>query len=124
MLPKGAFEYASASWHYDFQHERCPHDATFICIRADSDRTQHDGTEPRDSCEVRLLGNRHTGILSITYHYPSRLILKKDSRHEYGDLLIDEVSLSSKGSVLHELVFVNAKILIESEDITVKWQSV
>lgn len=128
-LPASAYAFASAPWHYDFADRRCPHDSWVesltISEPSSGDRRQHRSLE----IAVRLLGAYHDGHISLTYKVVHSYLLK--SPYEYagppldvghGDWLADEIRLSDRGLVLHEVEFSRGgRWLVECEDVTYEW---
>src|ERR1700675_1344310 len=126
QMPAAAYEFAAASWHYDHEDNRCPHDCWVesLLVHEPSSGSRH---EKRNlEIDVRLLGAFHDGYLDLHYlrvrSYSFDGKKPEKSQIWHGDWLIDEVSISANGFVLHEVLFSsNARWLIESEDIHFKW---
>lgn len=118
-LPQTAYEFATADWHYDFTKSKCPHDAWVqeIKIReiAEGGRQEIRKTQ----IEIILLGAYHDRLLKVTYSdVASQSVNSRQSKDGYGDWLVDEISLSDLGLVVHEVKFANnALIRIECGDI-------
>ena len=122
-LPNSAFEFANASWHYDYADHRCPHDSWLESLSigepASGDRLQHRSTE----MTVRLLGAFHDGHISILYAGVQTYSLEQPKTMVgHGDWLVDEIRLSDNGLVLHEVLFnSHARWLIEARDVSCTW---
>jgi hypothetical protein len=122
-MPPGALKLALASDWYDFKVHGCPNDGwleEFRIIESDSASSL-----PRyNGSEVRLLGSYHDGFICLRY---SRLISLNIQAVElaevFGDWLYDELRLSDKGNLLHEIEWgAGARWLIESDDVESYWQ--
>ena len=97
-LPRQAFTFANAPWHYDFDDHRCPHDAWLEYVRiseaSSGDREQY----RRIEIHVRLLASFHDGYIDLIYKdvqsYNLRTPLSFSSpplKVGHGDWLLDEV---------------------------------
>jgi len=129
-MPPDAFAFAVASWHYDHSDHRCPHDAWLdrlaLLEPASGARSEIRHIDTR----VSLLGAYHDGRLELEHKRVVNYCLTKEagltSRGErllgHGDWLIDELRLSEREHVVHEIVFRNScHWIIECEDITCRW---
>jgi len=121
-MADGAFAFAIAPWHYDASDPRCPHDAwveaVTIAEPATGDRHDHRHTD----IFVRLLGAYHDGRIELTYRDVRSYSLAGQTENGHGDWLRDEVRLSEKGLVLHEVSFASgSRWLIECADIQFEW---
>jgi hypothetical protein len=124
-LPPSAHEFASAPWHYDFADHRCPHDSWLetLTISEPSSGTRKE----KRQCQIRvhLLGAFHDGYIDLSYlnvrsYSFSGASVLPDTAH--GEWLIDEVRLSQRKLVEHEVLFSSGSHwLIESEDIRSRW---
>jgi hypothetical protein len=134
-MPRRAYEFATADWHYDHNDPRCPHDAWVDSLEV-SEPSSGERSEVR-SLEIRveLLGAYHDGRIRLTYSGVRQYSLFQP-RHEvrvpapsrgHGDWLVDEISVSSSSRpehllVVHEIVFANGGTwTIESADILYEW---
>lgn len=136
-FPPGAYEFATARWHYDTDDHRCPHDAwvetVLIVEPASGARREVRGLEIR----LQLLGAYHDGRLVITYQGVRRYSLFQPFPHElehappvrgHGDWLVDEITASDNGRpelplVIHEIEFSNQGLwTIEAEEIVTEWK--
>ena len=125
QIPKSAYQFAKADWHYNFNDSRCPHDAwiedIIIHEHAEGDRQQFRTIE----IKIVLLGAWHNGNIEITYkNVKSYTISKSKNLGDcHGDWMRDEIKLSENGFVLHEIEWLaEPNWLIESEDIEFKWK--
>lgn len=117
-FPTSAFEFASAEWHHNFRDHKALHDAWLVDVSVlESGENGARTTQIR----LKLLGAYHDGHLHITYHdVCSYQIGCAKSAHTSIDR--DEVRLSERGNVLHEIVWwQDIKWLIECSDITCEW---
>ena len=129
-LPTNARQFAAASWHYDHQDHRCPHDSWLetLTITEPSSGTRHEIRSV--SILIRLLGSYHDGHLELRYenvrHYSvahNSSVRKLPASSGHGDWLIDEISVADSGSLVHEILFRGGyKWKIESEEILADWQ--
>jgi hypothetical protein len=128
-LPASAKEFALAEWHYNSHDHRCPHDAWLeeVSFReiADRNNSQHRILE----IVIRLLGAYHDGYLKLIYKDVLSYNLDLPYRRKktpfpgkHGDWLVDEITFSPRGKVLHEIEWAeNAIWMIECQDIEFKW---
>lgn len=124
QLPKSAYEFATADWHYNFSDHRSPHDSWLeelsISERASGERKQHRLIE----IFVLLFAAYHDGYIKLTYKNVRCYSLEKNqsSKIENNDWLYDEIRLSDDGRVLHEIDWVDGHWLIECEDVLYEWK--
>jgi hypothetical protein len=121
LMPDSAYEFAAAEWHYDFNDHKCPHDSWVEHLNL-KERSAGSRSEIRHlDIEVKLLGAYHDkwlylsylDVVSYSFHSGN-----KEGDVGHGDWLIDEVRLSEKRFVIHEVVFdTGAKWIIECGDI-------
>jgi hypothetical protein len=133
-MPREAWEFASAEWHYDFNDPRCPHDAwvesVTILEPSSGDRHEIRGLEIR----IELLGSYHDGRIRLTYpgvrHYSFYQPPRSHGRllnRSHGDWLIDEITPSENSRptlllVVHEIRFDSGAVwTIEAEDVRYEW---
>lgn len=123
VLPEGAYDFATASWHYNFEDHRSPHDSWLetLLIREPStgERRQYRSVE----IMLQLLGAYHDGFIEIKYLDVQRYSLIKISDGSgHRDWLYDEVRLSEQRNVLHEIEWSQGNNwLIEAKEMTYKW---
>lgn len=126
-LPSTAYEFATAPWHFNGESHRAVHDswlesATFA-EPSTGDRSQYRSID----LTVRLLGPYHDGHIEITYTtvqaYSMIASLDGSEAGEgHGDWLYDEIRLSERGYVLHEIEWSRgSNWLIESKDFDCRW---
>lgn len=119
-LPPGARAYAEAIWHYDFQDQRCPHDAWMdsLIITEIPDRDH----PRRVDLFLRLVGANHSGYLEFRYtsvtRYASTVTL---GSRGHGDLMIDEITLEDDNQITHEIAFERGNWEITCRDLSVIW---
>jgi hypothetical protein len=134
-MPRRAYEFATADWHYDHDDPRCPHDA-WVNSLAVVEPFSGERHEVR-SIEIRieLLGAYHDGRILLTYPGVHQYSLFQPRAGErgppssrgHGDWLVDEISVSSQSRpdhllVVHEVVLAEGgSWTIESEDIHCEW---
>jgi hypothetical protein len=128
-MPRSAHEFATAAWHYDTADARSLHDTWVdsLVIRESADGDRH---EIRSlEIEVRLLGPYHDGNTTLSYQDVHAYSL--DTPFEcvspprgvgHGDWLYDEVRLSQRDHVIHEIEFSRgSRWVIECNDIQWTW---
>jgi len=123
-LPLSAYEFASAPWHYDFNDHRAPHDGwlaeAIIREPASGERKQYRSLE----IVVKLLGAYHDGHIELKYSKVQNYSLACGEQIGSGhdDWLSDEIRLSDRGYVLHEIEWSRGSCwLIECSDVSYKW---
>ena len=128
LMPRSAFEFATASWRDNVNH-RCLHDSWVESLTlaepSQGDRHQNRSLE----IHVRLLGSYHDGHTTISYREVQSYSLETPLEFKlppldvgHGDWLYDEVRLSEHKFVVHEVEFSRgSRWLIECKDIDWKW---
>jgi len=129
QLSDNAFSFATAPWHYNSQDPRCPHDSWVesLCILEPSSGER---SEIRIiEINIKLLGAYHDGYIELNYknvHSYSLALspnMSSDQRHGHGDWIIDEIRLSERGLILHEIEFwLGGCWVIECEDVNYYWK--
>ena len=124
QLPQSAYDFAVASWHYDFGDHRSPHDGWLESLII-SEPTSGERKEIR-SIEIvaRLFAAYHDGYIELKYFGVESYSLVFDTRDGsgHGDWLYYEIRLSEQGRVLHEVEWSKGGLwLIECSDVTYKW---
>jgi hypothetical protein len=130
-MPQNAYSFAIADWHYDHSDPRCPHDGWLETLIV-KEPSSGERSELREvEIRVELLGAFHDGLIELTYpgvrsyllQGPRNLDRSAGLSEGHGDWMIDEVRLSDKGNVLHEVKFSGgSRWTIESEDIVHRWK--
>jgi hypothetical protein len=125
-LPESAYEFATADWHYDHTDHRCPHDSWLEALTISEPALGSRREMRHVEIVARLLGAFHDGTLELSYPGVCSYSLSGASGSSgnagHGDWLTDEIRLSEKNMVHHEIVFSNgSRWLIESKDIHFRW---
>jgi hypothetical protein len=113
-------------WHYDHNDHRCPHDSLVEAITISEPASGKRREKRHIEIKVRLLGAFHDGHLELSYSDVQAYSLTgaSDKRRLVGhdDWLVDEVRLSEKKQVEHEILFVSgSRWLVECADIRFGW---
>jgi hypothetical protein len=130
-FPKSAFEFATASWRHSDDH-RCLHDSWVESLTLSEPSSGERHEERAIEIQVRLLGSYHDGHMTVNYRgvqsysLETPLEFKLPPLHVgHGDWLYDEVRLSKRNFVLHEVEFSRgSRWLIECKDIDWKWEPI
>jgi len=124
QLTPAAYNFASAPWHYDFNDHRAPHDAwveeTVIREAASGERKDHRSLE----IVIKLFGAYHDCHFELKYSAVQDYLLAchKQSGSGHGDWLYDEIRLSDRGYILHEIEWsCGSRWLIECGDVSYNW---
>lgn len=130
LFPKKAWEFAIADWHYDFSSHQSPHDAWVenltILEPSSGSRSQYRAI----GIVVRLRGSYHDGYIELRYKrvrsyaltLPHDFQFPPSYRTGHGDWLVDELRISERALVVHEVRFSRgSRWLIECEDVEYKW---
>jgi hypothetical protein len=102
-LPASAFEFATATWRNPEDH-RSLHDSWVESLVVNEIATGERNSERTTEILVRLLGPYHDGFTTLRYR--DVVAFSIDSPHSergHGDWLCDEVRLSERGLVFHEV---------------------
>jgi hypothetical protein len=123
-LPTSTYEFAIAPWHYNFADHRAPHDGWLdeITIRepASGERNEVRSLE----IVVKLLAAYHDGHIELTYSDVKEYSLGGEGQtgSGHGDWLYDEIRLSDRGHVVHEIEWSrSSRWLIECSDVSSEW---
>lgn len=125
-FPIRARELAGAGWHYDMSDARCLHDARLLSLGVRCPDPREDISSGVE-IDMRLLGSHDDRLLDLRYrrvrHYSSRLErLSADvEASAFGDLIIDEITMSDDGTVCHEIQFVSGAWYIECAEFDWSW---
>jgi hypothetical protein len=123
-LPASAYTFASAPWHYDFSDHRAPHDSWLeeIVIR---ERPSAEQNKLRSvEIVVKLFAAYHDGVIELRYSDVQNYSFDcpEHTASGHGDWLYDEIRLSSRGYVLHEIEWSRGgRWLLECGDVSYKW---
>ena len=124
QLPPAAYNFATAPWHYDFSDHRAPHDGWLdeIAIRepASGNRKEYRSLE----IVVRLFAAYHDGHIELKYLVVQNYSLAcgEHGGQGHGDWMYDEIRLSDRGYVLHEIEWSRGgRWLIECGDVSYTW---
>jgi hypothetical protein len=130
QLPPSVYDFAIADWHYEHDDPRCLHDAWVetltIAEPSTGDRRQY----RKLAIRIRLLSAHHTGHIELQYDDVVGYSIQKPSLKHldgtddgHGDLSVDEIRLSERGNVIHEIEFTDgSRWLIECRDLYYAWQ--
>src|SRR3990172_5317825 len=125
-MAANAYAFATAPWHYDPQDHRCLHDWWVDELAIYEGDDTGSGARGADIL-VRLLGPHHdrrvvleyAGVSAYGIHGTLGACAGEARTWSHGDWLLDEVTLSDSGHVLHEVEFSSgARWIIECTDIT------
>jgi hypothetical protein len=131
-LPASAYEFAIADWHYDPNAHQCPHDAWVerltISELSSGTRQQHRSIQ----IVLELLAAYHDSYIQLTYKDVQMYAVNAPPGFKlpplgvgHGDWLTDEIRLSERGMVLHEIEFSRgSRWLIEAMDIQYEWKPI
>ena len=123
-LPQSAYDFASAPWHYDGSDPRAPHDGWIETMTISEPATGERQEKRRIEIAVRLFAAYHDGYIELNYSGVQSYSLASGVRASagHGDWLYDEIRLSERGHVLHEVEWSNGGLwLIECSDVFYKW---
>lgn len=124
ILPKSAYEFATAEWHYNFADHKALHDGWLeeLIVRepATGERKQHRSLE----IFIRLFAAWHDGHIELTYKNVRSYSFGKpaDKLPNHRDWLNDEIRVSENGLVLHEIVWESGEWIIECENVFYEWK--
>ena len=130
-MPQNAYSFAIADWHYDHTDPKCPHDSWLETLIVREPSSGERGELREVEIRVELLGAFHDGHIELRYpgvrsyllQGPRNLDRSAGVSEGHGDWMIDEVRLSDKDIVLHEVKFSGgSRWTIESEDIVYRWK--
>ena len=126
FFPQAAYEFAIADWHYNPSDSRCPHDAWVESLQISEKHNSETDKKEGIKIQLILLGAYHDGQIKIQYEgvkgYNLNLLPDSFEVKHHGDWLIDEIRISEKGWLVHEIKFsVFGKWQIECENINYEW---
>jgi hypothetical protein len=125
-FPPSAYEFSTADWHYNAEDPRCPHDAWVESLNIAENHLPKTDNKKGIKIELMLLGAYQNGQIKISYDgvrgYNLTLFPDSFEVKSHGDWIIDEIRLSEKGWLIHEIKFwLNGNWQIECEDIQYQW---
>jgi len=122
-LPENVFEYATASWHYNRNDLRCPHDARLLRMQF-----EENVEDENFSIIILLKGAYSRAQLQYRYNNVAHYKLGESNKLKppvesyHGDFLMDEIALSKSGRVIHEILFSKgSKFFIECSTFEYKY---
>ncbi len=125
-FPPSAFALASSEWYHTYSDHRCPHDSWLESVTVRETASDERHKKRSISIAVRLLGAYQDGYIELVY--PNVHSYKFDmslTEHGHRDWRYDELRLSDKGNVLHEIEWCGpsdtGKWLIEASDVEFRW---
>ena len=124
QLAQSAYEFATASWHYDFADHRSPHDAWLEAVDIVEPACGKRREDRSIEIVARLLAAYHDGRIELRYSDVQTYSLASGVTNGagHGDWLYDEVRLSERGRVLHEIEWSHGGLwLIECGDVAYRW---
>ena len=105
-LPREVYNFALADWHYDFRNPKCPHDGWVQEIKIEEIAKGERHEIRTTQIEIKLLGAYHDRLQKVTYTGVSSYTFSAPASNQgHGDWIIDEISLSDSGLVVHEPIF-------------------
>jgi len=110
-LPQGDYEFAVADWHYDSTNPKWPHDAWIQEIKIKEIAEGERNEIRKIQIEIILLGAYHDRLLKVTYEDVSTYSIMSANGQTHGDWIVDEISLSEAGLVVHEIKFRHGSFL-------------
>jgi hypothetical protein len=124
QLPQSAYEFATASWHYNFEDHRSPHDGWLEALEIREPALGERKEKRTLEIAARLFAAYHDGFIELNYSDVQNYSLASGITHGsgHGDWLYDEIRLSEQGRVLHEIEWSSGGLwLIECGDVICKW---
>jgi hypothetical protein len=124
-MPPGALAYAAADWHWNPKDPRCPHDAWIEFVTMQESTSGKRFWVGELNIKARALGAYHDGHFEISYSSVASHCFERQASPSsfggYADWLTDEVRLSESGKVVHEILFVGGRWIIECDDLRYEW---
>ena len=128
-LPAHVYDFATRHWRGDFDLRRDLHDSWVeeLTIREPASGQRNESRELE--IRVRLLGPYHDGRIEMMYSRVEYYRLETPTEFgfplvdpSHGDWLVDEVRLSERGHILHEIEFSSGSHwIIECHDLRYAW---
>lgn len=124
-FPKGAQSFLAASSYFDFDDEKCPHDAWIENINITEQKLQDCSREV--NIYLKILGNKHNGFIHIDYLNVTSYLCdffgdKSVTKKWHGDWIVDEMLILPNGKLQHEIYLRAARLLIVFHDIHYNWK--
>lgn len=126
-LPQSAYAFAVASWHYNSEDHRSPHDGWLESLIISEPPFGERKEDRSIEIAARMLAAYHDGHIELKYSRVRSYSLVSGSKSEagHGDWLFDEIRLSEQGGVLHEVEWSGGgSWLIECGDVSYTWMPV
>ncbi len=123
-LPQSAYEFATAPWHYNFEDHLSPHDGRLDEVVIGEPASGKRKDEGSLDIVARLSAAYHDGHIELKYSGVRSYSLTSGATggSGRGDWLYDEIRLSERGRVLHEVEWSGGGLwLIECGDVAYKW---
>ena len=130
QLPANVYDFALADWRFKDDH-RGLHDAWVDAVSIVESAIGGDQHNRKLDISIRLLGPYHDGHIELCYAdvHSYRINLPAETEsvtrgpYRHGDWLVDEIRLSEKNLVLHEIEFCyGSRWTIECRDLTCQWK--
>ncbi|PYV06492.1 MAG: hypothetical protein DMG10_01680 [Acidobacteria bacterium] len=128
-LPAAAYAYASAELHSDYEHEKSPHDSWIERVVIEEPFSGLRREVRAINIAIDLLAASHAARIRFTYPGVQSYELGAPLEFEtppasvgHGDWLADEVQLSERGYVMHQIRFSRGALWrIEALDLRYEW---
>jgi hypothetical protein len=126
QLPESAKAYALASLDWSHNPSGALHDGWFESLTIDELGAGTRREVRQRNIRLRLLGAFHDGYVELSYRkvvtYSCDMTLAtRRFNIGHGDLLYDEIQLTSEGKVRHVIEFESGLMTIDCADIEYKW---
>ncbi len=126
-FPLGVKKFVSNSFYFDFDDERCPHDAWLQQSYIKEFSVDGNIFDRKIQIELDFLGNKHTGNFTIIYYdvvlYNLQCTAKISiTKKWHGDWIADEVTMDSSQNIRHEIDFRSANWVIYCKDLHYDWK--
>lgn len=128
-LGPGAAAYATSELHSDHSNPQSPHDGWLESAKIEELATGERAEQRSIGVTIELLASYHDGRIRFTYTDVRSYVMNAPPEFErpplsagHGDWLVDEVRLSERGLVVHEILFSRgAHWQIEASDLHYEW---
>jgi hypothetical protein len=130
-LAPGALSYATSEWHIDQQSHKSPHDGWLESVLVQEPSTGVRKEQRSIEIVIDVLASVQDGKIRFTYSGVRSYAIGAPGEFAmpplnvgHGDWLADEVRVSDRGLVLHEILFSRgATWMIEAVDLRYEWLS-